>query len=257
MKAGATTSNLLYWPGGATPVTFGPPLTVDYSLSLFGMNDIRAAADGTDRLIAGGVIDATAADGFIHRHRFFFLDDDHDDGNATAAAAGVYLVALRLRMESLDRSAPFYLLWSTPGISLATLSAAVDWVDDRAEQLALDFSADFDGDLDVDGADFLTWQRNVGTGTGARQINGDANRDDAADAADLAIWTTEFGRSLATLPGVDPGRAALPVPEPCGCSLWGVGLFGIGVRLRLRSASPRMGSAETFIGNPIALHRRQ
>ncbi len=52
---------------------------------------------------------------------------------------------------------------------------------------------DFDPDGDVDGADFLTWQRGLGiTGT-ATVGQGDANGDMNVNAADLAIWRQNFG----------------------------------------------------------------
>jgi len=54
-------------------------------------------------------------------------------------------------------------------------------------------SADFDEDLDVDGFDFLTWQRNVGTLLGAEHGDGDADGDRDVDAADLAIFETGYG----------------------------------------------------------------
>jgi hypothetical protein len=50
-------------------------------------------------------------------------------------------------------------------------------------------SGDFDGDGDVDGRDFLTWQRNNGS------------------AADLAIWQQQYGSS-------GPLSAATSIPEP-------------------------------------------
>jgi hypothetical protein len=50
-------------------------------------------------------------------------------------------------------------------------------------------SGDFDGDGDVDGRDFLTWQRNNGS------------------AADLAIWQQQYGSS-------GPLGATVSVPEP-------------------------------------------
>jgi hypothetical protein len=53
-------------------------------------------------------------------------------------------------------------------------------------------TADFDADADVDGADFLTWQRHVGA-TGAPHSHGDANGDGAITALDLAAWRSEFG----------------------------------------------------------------
>ena len=54
-------------------------------------------------------------------------------------------------------------------------------------------SADFDGDLDVDGSDFLTWQRGFAAGSGAQPGDGDANGDQAVDVADFNIWATQYG----------------------------------------------------------------
>jgi hypothetical protein len=61
-------------------------------------------------------------------------------------------------------------------------------------------AGDFDGDSDVDGGDFLVWQRGLGT---------------THDAADLADWKANFGASAV--------RAAGGVPEPT--TLW-LGLIG-------------------------------
>lgn len=72
-------------------------------------------------------------------------------------------------------------------------------------------NADFDNDGDVDGADFLTWQRNVSTTSGAAIENGDATGDGAVDGDDLAVWQDQFG------PASQPAQA--PVPEPGGLAL--------------------------------------
>jgi hypothetical protein len=69
--------------------------------------------------------------------------------------------------------------------------------------------ADFDNDGDVDGQDFLTWQRGQGAGTNA---TGDANGDGQVNAADLGIWKTKFG------PGAAAGAAGA-VPEPAAWAL--------------------------------------
>ncbi|TWU26019.1 hypothetical protein [Bythopirellula polymerisocia] len=65
-------------------------------------------------------------------------------------------------------------------------------------------NADFDGDGDVDGADFLTWQRGYGIGTTLSQ--GDANNDGSVNGADLTIWQDQYGSS--------PLFATVAVPEP-------------------------------------------
>jgi hypothetical protein len=72
-------------------------------------------------------------------------------------------------------------------------------------------SADFDGDDDVDGVDFLTWQRGFG-GTAAN--GGDANGDNMVDAADFQIFKDQFGDT----------NLATAIPEPAGlpwiAALW-------------------------------------
>jgi len=218
MKVDGYASNLMYWDGVRaipTEVTFGPTPTSDYLLSLFGENNEQATADGTDHLIVGKVIDTTASDGFMHVHRYFFLDDDTNPNNATLAETGVYLISMRLQMTSLDRSNPLFIVWATPGISESTLGIASTWVENHVDELTPTFSADFDGDLDVDGLDFLSWQREFDKMSDALQIDGDADGDHAITVVDLQQWETEYGSSLASYSGVVSGVAsAIPVPEP-------------------------------------------
>jgi hypothetical protein len=49
-------------------------------------------------------------------------------------------------------------------------------------------SANFDGDLDIDGADFLAWQRGFGTTVGAARTDGNSDDDGDVDHSDLAAW---------------------------------------------------------------------
>jgi hypothetical protein len=74
--------------------------------------------------------------------------------------------------------------------------------------------ADFDNDGDVDGNDFLIWQRGLGPGSNA---TGDANDDGDVDQADLAIWESRFGTVAVA--------AAAGVPEPSALVLAGVALL--------------------------------
>lgn len=239
MKVNGLASNLLYWNGvGSTPeqVAFGPAPTGDYSFSLFAQDDARFAADGSDQLVPGGVIGTTHDDGGLHEDHFYLLDDDHDDENETIAAEGIYLVALRLRMAELNRSAPFYLVWGTPAASVDALETAHAWAEDRAPLLSPDFEADFDGDLDVDGFDFLTWQRHVGTASGALQVDGDANQDHAVNAADLEVLRSELGSSMATFVGVPWVATGGAVPEPSTAALATVAVASL--MRRRRTAVP-------------------
>jgi hypothetical protein len=75
----------------------------------------------------------------------------------------------------------------------------------RVEAVAAPADADFDDDNDVDGADFLIWQRTFGGGGGLPQ--GDADGNGQINAADLTIWKDQFG----TTPAV---AALAAVPEP-------------------------------------------
>ena len=97
------------------------------------------------------------------------------------------------------------------------------------EYVTIANNADFDGDGDVDGADFLTWQRGFGTTSGANPADGDANGDGAVNAADLTAWKTQFGTGGAA------GAAATAVPEPSAIGLVSLVLVGLAVRLSRRT----------------------
>lgn len=89
-------------------------------------------------------------------------------------------------------------------------------------------SADFNSDGDVDGRDFLTWQRGFGQLPGTSQrIHGDANGDGHVNPADLVIWQTQYGNPALS--------AIVSVPEPGTCCLI-LALPFLGL-LRMRGAS--------------------
>ena len=61
---------------------------------------------------------------------------------------------------------------------------------------------DFDSDFDVDGRDFLAWQRGFGLATGATKAQGDANGDGAVNETDLLEWQSRYNtdRGLTDFP---------------------------------------------------------
>ena len=91
------------------------------------------------------------------------------------------------------------------------------WLDDLTLTLigsvdaAMLETADFDEDTDIDGTDFLAWQRGLGISSGAQPGQGDANGDGEVDAADLAVWNEQFGvenrGNVANIP--EPGSLVL------------------------------------------------
>lgn len=88
--------------------------------------------------------------------------------------------------------------------------------------------ADFDGDGDVDGTDFLIWQRGFGLSGQADNMNGDANADGVVDSADLAIWQSQNGQAAATQ------ALVATVPEPSGYVLSAMLSAGVILSLQQR-----------------------
>jgi hypothetical protein len=109
---------------------------------------------------------------------------------------------------------------SDPG-AVDLLFSLVDNI--RVEQIvSVVEDADFDADGDVDGRDFLTWQRGFGT-PDASLADGDADDDDDVDGDDLVIWQTQYGTT-------GPLGAFSAVPEPSTI----VSLLGATLMLGLR-----------------------
>ena len=79
--------------------------------------------------------------------------------------------------------------------------------------------ADFNQDGNVDGNDFLTWQRGFGA-TGASHSDGDANYDTNVDMTDLSIWESQFGTTVGRVLA-----ASAVVPEPSTIALAFFGLI--------------------------------
>ena len=88
--------------------------------------------------------------------------------------------------------------------------------------------ANFDGDDDVDGRDFFTWQRGFGM-TSASHSQGDADGSGTIDALDLTAWQQQFGGPavLAAL------SATSVVPEPASLLLLSIALSSMGLRHRI------------------------
>ena len=214
MRIDGYASNFMYWDGVGS-VDFGPTPTASY---IFGLEQFysggQATIDGSPVLGAGETVFRTDSDGGFHQHRDWGMDDGVF---GTDPVDGIYLVAMRNLMDTLDRSRPFYMVFGTPGSTTAARNAAEAWVDTVLEELAPDYSADFDGDLDVDGDDLAIWEAGLGTaGSAALQIAGDANFDNSIEASDFLEWQRQAGSNLSNFAGAS--SALVPaigsVPEP-------------------------------------------
>ena len=95
------------------------------------------------------------------------------------------------------------------------------------ELALISLSADFNEDGMVDGADFLSLQRNLGKTVGATRADGDSDLDFDVDADDLARWAAQYGSSFTVLAG-----AAAVIPEPGSATLLLLGLASCTIRRR-------------------------
>lgn len=109
-------------------------------------------------------------------------------------------------------------------------------------------SADFDIDGDVDGVDFLAWQRGLGKPADVTRADGDADGDPDGtpgpgdppnqladvDGADLAIWKNSFRPHSVLVQGfvryVTSGAAAVPEPASAVVMGLGAGVILVGCR---------------------------
>jgi hypothetical protein len=132
-----------------------------------------------------------------HNHSLIFygLDDD------AVAPAGVYGFFARFTSNTYTPSDPLLIVFNyfteneqLPANALAIYEAAT-------------LPGDFDLDDDVDGRDFLLWQRLAGS---TSRTVADASLNGIVDTADLLIWQNNYGTKFG---GTSPVNM-LHVPEP-------------------------------------------
>lgn len=87
------------------------------------------------------------------------------------------------------------------------------------ETVAPSFTADFNSDGFVNGADLAFWKTGFGKATGAVRADGDADSDGDVDGSDFLAWQKQFGSGSVT-------AAAAAVPEPAAAVLVAFGIVG-------------------------------
>ncbi len=132
-----------------------------------------------------------------HNHSLIFygLDDD------AVAPAGVYGFIARFTSNAYASSDPFLIIFNyfTDNEELSANALAI--------YEAATLPGDFDLDDDVDGRDFLLWQRLAGS---TSRTVADASLNGIVDTADLLIWQNNYG----TVFGETMPIGVLQVPEP-------------------------------------------
>lgn len=171
----------------SAPFHTGDPVLADLNLEL-----VDSSGMTIDTNLGDTYVDGLSA-GEIDNVEHIYL---------TNLAAGTYT----LKVSSDDLAADFGLAWRT------------------ATQFDT-FSADFNEDGSISGADFLAWQRGYGKLVNAGRADGDSNGDGDVDADDLAFLHSE-------LAAVNPALAAalFAVPEPSTLAIATGGLMLMLVR---------------------------
>jgi hypothetical protein len=102
---------------------------------------------------------------------------------------------------------------------------------------------DYDRDADVDGTDFLVWQRMLGSAAVPKGAGADGNSDGMVNGQDLAIWRNRFAAAHAATE-----RTAAAVPEPATSAIALAGTITLALA-RGRAAARRRRDRERRIGS--------
>jgi hypothetical protein len=94
-------------------------------------------------------------------------------------------------------------------------------------------AGDYDDDGDVDGSDFLHWQRTLGSAASPPGSGADGNNNGTIDAGDLSVWRTNFGSAAVAA----DNSAVVAIPEPCSLTIVWPGLMALLIAIPGRRAS--------------------
>jgi hypothetical protein len=133
--------------------------------------------------------------------------------NSPAAAFGVYGVFARALSPGFEPSTPFLMAFGY-GVSVDDFAVGAATIN-----AAAGLAGDFDVDGDVDGGDFLAWQRSLGAASaGPDYLSADATLDGVVTVADLARWRAEYGRTV-VYPPTTATAAGAAAPESTGTAM--------------------------------------
>ncbi len=178
-----------------------------------GLDDGTVTTVALERSTAIPVI----SDGEWHLYEWDLSDADvwsnFANGNGTINGPNAFLDSIFIESgaSTLGKTFSFYIdtVAYNPHGSLASLIA-----------IPVTQPGDFDADGDVDGRDFLAWQRNPSVG-------------------DLATWQSHYGASAVSALHLSPSTLNVIVPEPASCftMLLGTMLFTLKRRMTLPTGS--------------------
>jgi hypothetical protein len=167
-------------------------------------NDLQAEvlAGPTTVTNAATVVDALAMADIAYDGRRYLLLVNSANAAVTARVTG--LPRGEAHVTPVLTSANAAMTFSTAG----ALTLDLRPLDVIALRVDAVWNADADADGQVDAADFLAWQRNVGGVTDAGPAAGDFNYDGAVNQSDLAAWQVQRTASTSSV---------VTLPEPSSC----------------------------------------
>ena len=199
--------------------------------NLFQAVDVQGIGNGSfeDCLYSQGAKFNAAADidgdGLVTNVDLFELGDKLVAGGALSGALNAYdsLLVRRgdVNQDGVTNGADAATLYANFGPATWLMDLNVDGLVDLSDVNTLIYDlvrtsyGDFNLDRRTDGADFLVWQRSLGTGPG-RFDRGDANLNGVVDGDDLAAWLANFGF---VGPLTIAAASASGVPEPAAALL--------------------------------------
>jgi hypothetical protein len=230
-------SNLFYWNGADLDgngldlgdVEFTVPISTTWDV--FDANFNQYSANGTDQMIAGGLISRTSSDinpndgvdtGSIHKHLVLQMSDNDGD-SGTSPAQGVYMIAWQARSQGFEASDPFLFVLRTSMIPNAVRDLAADWAEANIEFLFTEpgLLGDYNGNGTVDAADYTVWRKMLGQS--GPDLAADGNGDDQITSEDYFVWRENFGTSGGSMGG---GSASVPEPGSAALVVAVIVLFG-------------------------------
>ena len=188
-----------------------------------GANDEFPAGDG---LGGEGWDLAPSNDGdTADKREFFAFNDDGSPGNSTISGAGDLvplglfydtnqdLQDLVLYYDQVDAGTGDFVAQSVTG------GVFVDYVQSAG------LVGDYNGDNEVNLADYTVWRDNLGADESALQNRSIALAGSSISAIDYMVWKTQFGASLPA----SSSLAAQPVPEPASAvaALTAMAIIGV------------------------------
>jgi T5SS/PEP-CTERM-associated repeat protein len=178
-------------------LSFTPSSTLSLQLNVFEDQEEAAQVQSAGVAALDGALAVTLAPGYAPS-----LGDSFEVLTAAGGVSGTFASAV-----------------------LPTLAGGLFWdLDYESNNVTLSvidgLAADFDSNGIVNAADLALWKTGFGKATGAVKSDGDADKDGDADGADFLIWQRQLGSSLLAT------ATAAAVPEPTTFGLAGA-LFGL------------------------------